>query len=56
MELVEGQPLDRLIPPNGLPIERIVEIAGAVADALAAAHEKGHYAPRPEARERDGDE
>ena len=41
MELVEGQALDRLIPPGGLPLERIVEIAGALAEALAAAHEKG---------------
>ena len=41
MELVEGQPLDRLIPASGLPIDQIVEIAGALADALAAAHEKG---------------
>jgi serine/threonine protein kinase/tetratricopeptide (TPR) repeat protein len=40
MELIEGQPLDRLIPANGLPVERIVEIAGALAEALAAAHEK----------------
>jgi TolB-like protein/Tfp pilus assembly protein PilF len=41
MQLVEGQPLDRLIPVGGLPVERIVEIASALADALAAAHEKG---------------
>ena len=41
MELVEGQPLDRLIPAGGLPLDRIVEIASALADALAAAHEKG---------------
>jgi eukaryotic-like serine/threonine-protein kinase len=41
MELIEGQPLDRLIPANGLPVERIVEIAGTLAEALAAAHEKG---------------
>jgi len=40
MELIEGQPLDRLIPANGLLVERIVEIAGALAEALAAAHEK----------------
>ncbi len=39
MQLVEGQPLDRLIPQGGLPVERIVEIASALADALAAAHE-----------------
>jgi TolB-like protein len=41
MEMIEGQSLDRLIPANGLPLERIVEIAGALADALCAAHEKG---------------
>jgi serine/threonine protein kinase/tetratricopeptide (TPR) repeat protein len=41
MELIEGQPLDRMISANGLPVERIVEIAGAVAEGLAAAHEKG---------------
>jgi TolB-like protein/Tfp pilus assembly protein PilF len=41
MELVEGQSLDRLISANGLPVEQIVEIASALADALAAAHEKG---------------
>src|SRR5579863_8353444 len=40
MQLVEGQPLDRLIPQDGLGIERIVEIGSAIADALAAAHEK----------------
>jgi serine/threonine-protein kinase len=41
MQLVEGQPLDRLIPEGGLPVERTLEIAAALADALAAAHEKG---------------
>ncbi len=40
MELIEGQPLDHLITSDGLPLERIVEIAGALAEALAAAHEK----------------
>ncbi|HXY10710.1 MAG TPA: serine/threonine-protein kinase, partial [Terriglobales bacterium] len=41
MELIEGQPLERLISANGLPPDRIIEIAGAIAEALAAAHEKG---------------
>ncbi|HKM48217.1 MAG TPA: protein kinase [Terriglobales bacterium] len=41
MQLVEGQPLNRVIPQRGLPLEQIVEIARALADALAAAHEKG---------------
>ena len=41
MELVEGQPLDRLIPEGGLPVDRILEVASAIAEALAAAHERG---------------
>src|SRR5579863_2168422 len=41
MQLVEGLPLDRLIPEGGLPVEQIIGIAGALGDALAAAHEKG---------------
>ena len=41
MELLEGQPLDRLIAASSLAVERIVEIASALADALIAAHEKG---------------
>jgi serine/threonine protein kinase len=41
MELIEGQALDHLISASGLPVERIVEIASALADALAAAYEKG---------------
>ena len=40
MELIEGQPLDRVIASEGLPLDRIVEIASALAEALAAAHEK----------------
>ncbi|PYX49500.1 MAG: hypothetical protein DMG79_08555, partial [Acidobacteria bacterium] len=41
MQLVEGLPLDRLIPERGLSVEQIVDIAGSLADALASAHEKG---------------
>ncbi len=41
MQLVEGESLDRLIPEGGLPVDRILEIATALAEALAAAHEKG---------------
>jgi serine/threonine-protein kinase len=33
--------LDRLIPESGFPVERILEIAAGLAEALAAAHEKG---------------
>ncbi len=41
MQLIEGQPLDHLITSAGLSLDQIVEIATALADALAAAHEKG---------------
>src|SRR5512132_379721 len=41
MELVEGQSLDHSITPGGLPAARVVELGIAMADALAAAHEKG---------------
>jgi serine/threonine protein kinase len=41
MELVEGRSLQECIPPSGLPIERVLHIASAIAEALAAAHEKG---------------
>jgi serine/threonine protein kinase len=41
MEMVDGRSLDRLIPEGGLPVERILYIATAIAEALAAAHEKG---------------
>ncbi len=41
MELVEGKSLDRVIPASGMPVEQIIEIAGALVEALATAHEKG---------------
>ena len=41
MGLVNGQPLDRLIPDDGMPLRQILDIAIPLADALAAAHEKG---------------
>ncbi len=41
MELVEGQALSDLVTPGGLPLARILELAIPLADALAAAHERG---------------
>src|SRR6187455_3530716 len=41
MEYVEGTSLAALIQPGGLPIDRILDYAGQIADALAAAHEAG---------------
>ena len=40
MELVEGRTLDQLIPPAGIEIGQLVDIAIALADALRAAHAK----------------
>jgi len=41
MELVEGPALSQVLPTGGLPIDRFFELAVPLADALAAAHEKG---------------
>src|SRR5262245_12075779 len=41
MELVEGSTLDTQVAPGGLPIERVMELGLALADALTAAHERG---------------
>jgi serine/threonine protein kinase/tetratricopeptide (TPR) repeat protein len=41
MELVDGHSLDQSVTPGGLPTARVVELGIAMADALAAAHEKG---------------
>jgi serine/threonine protein kinase len=40
MELVEGQSLEALIPPEGMPLTRFFDVAVPLADALAAAHQK----------------
>jgi eukaryotic-like serine/threonine-protein kinase len=41
MELVEGRTLADLIPPGGLPLRQLLEIAVPLADAVRAAHERG---------------
>ena len=40
MELIEGQSLDRLVSPGGLPLARVLDLAVPLADALSAAHER----------------
>jgi len=41
MELVEGRDLSSLVSPGGLPLAQVLNVAIALADALAAAHERG---------------
>ncbi len=41
MELVEGRPLDELIPEDGFTLGEFFDIAISLTDALSAAHERG---------------
>ena len=41
MELVEGKALADLIPRGGLPVERLLDVAIPLADAIGAAHARG---------------
>jgi serine/threonine protein kinase len=41
MELVRGKTLPALIPRDGLPLDRVLEVAVPLADALGAAHAAG---------------
>jgi len=41
MELVEGQTLGDVIPEKGLPVGRLLAIGCAIADAIAAAEQRG---------------
>jgi len=41
MELVDGETLDRAIPPDGFALERFFAVAVPLADALSAAHQRG---------------
>jgi serine/threonine protein kinase/tetratricopeptide (TPR) repeat protein len=41
MELVDGTPLGEVIPPGGLPLRDLLPLAIQIADALAAAHDRG---------------
>ena len=41
MELVPGKTLRELLPPNGLPIDRLLDMAIPLADAIGTAHGHG---------------
>jgi protein kinase-like protein len=48
MELIDGEPLDQLIPAGGLPVDEIVRYGRQVADGIAHAHERGIVHRDPE--------
>jgi serine/threonine protein kinase/Tfp pilus assembly protein PilF len=41
MEFIEGRPLSELIPKHGMPLDRLLNIAIPLADAISAAHQSG---------------
>ena len=41
MELVDGEPLSRLVEPGGVALDRFLEVALPLAGAVAAAHARG---------------
>ena len=41
MELVRGKTLDKALPPGGLPLDRFLDLALTMTDAIRAAHERG---------------
>ena len=41
LELIDGQTLEQLIPPEGLPLDRVLDLAIPLADAVGAAHQRG---------------
>ena len=41
MELVKGKPLSKLIAQGGVPLDRFLEVAVPLTDAVAAAHDRG---------------
>jgi serine/threonine protein kinase len=51
MEFIEGAPLQ-----GPMPLEKAVEYAGQILEALDAAHRKGITQSRPQARQHPGDE
>ena len=56
MELVEGEPLDRLIPETGLPLERILGHRHDTRRGPRRRPRERHRPPRSEARQRHGDD
>ena len=53
MELVEGPTLEDRIRRGAIPIEEALGIAKQIAEALEAAHERGHCSSRSQAGQRE---
>src|SRR5688572_20578206 len=41
MELLEGQPLNQLVPPGGLPFDSVCELFGQICAGVGEAHRRG---------------
>ena len=41
LELIDGKTLGEIIPPEGLPLDRVLSLAIPLADAVGAAHQRG---------------
>jgi len=41
MEYVEGRPVDRMIPPGGMPPDDVLRFGGQIVEAFEHAHERG---------------
>ena len=55
MELVEGEDLAERLKRGAIPIDETVAIGKQVADGARRSARQGHRAPRPQARQRQGD-
>jgi serine/threonine protein kinase len=51
LELVDGESLDKQIARGPIPVDEALGIAKQIAEALEAAHEKGHHSSGSEAGE-----
>ena len=55
MELVEGQSLDRMLRPGGLPLSRSLRRGACAGGRTRRGAREGHRPPRSQARQRHGD-
>ncbi len=55
MEHVSGETLHRIIAAGRMPVPQVLQISIQMANALAAAHERGHHSSRLQAGQRHGD-